>query len=184
MPNLTTVTLTNGLPTAGSGTVSTIDNMPNLTLNTQVVNGANTAAVKGSSAAPSAADPALVVAISPNGVNPNGRAVPSNSAPVVLASQKYQSIAASQTGQKMTGTASGASGDWLDGILIVPGSTSPGAISIADGTGSAIMIFTGGAGSVTNLIPFYTPIGAVSAAGAWSMTSGSSVTAIVFGNFT
>lgn len=46
--------------------------------------GGNTAAVKAASTAPTATDPALVVAISPNSVNPNGQATATNSAPVVL----------------------------------------------------------------------------------------------------
>jgi hypothetical protein len=50
--------------------------------------GTNTAAVKAASTAPSATDPALVVAISPNGVNANGSATSANSAPVVIASDQ------------------------------------------------------------------------------------------------
>ena len=42
------------------------------------------AAVKPASTAPSATDPALVVAISPNSVNANGQATAANSSPVVL----------------------------------------------------------------------------------------------------
>jgi hypothetical protein len=85
MANLTSVTLTAGVPTAGTGTVSTIDNMPNLVMNTTISNGANTAAVKAASTAPATTDPALVVAISPNSQNANGLATQANSTPVVVA---------------------------------------------------------------------------------------------------
>jgi hypothetical protein len=46
------------------------------------------AAVKAASTAPVAADPALVVSISPNSVNANGQATMANSAPVVIASNQ------------------------------------------------------------------------------------------------
>jgi hypothetical protein len=70
----------------------------------------------------------------------------------------YETVAASQTDQIMGAT--GAVGDYLAGVLIVPGTTSPGAVSIKDGNGSAISIFAGGAASVTTLHPFFVPIGA------------------------
>lgn len=94
---------------------------------------------------------------------------------------EYETVAASQTDQAMGGT--GARDDYLAGVLIVPATTSPGAVSIKDGTGSAITIFTGGAGSVSNLVPFYVPIGAVSGDGAWKITTGANVSAIGFGRF-
>lgn len=94
----------------------------------------------------------------------------------------YETVAASQTDQAMGAT--GASGDFLAGVLIVPATTSPGAVSIKDGSGSSITIFTGGAGSVSNLVPFYVVVGAVSAGGAWKVTTGANVSAIGFGRFT
>jgi hypothetical protein len=119
--------------------------------------------------------------MSPNGLNANGRAAPSGSAPVVLAKQGYQAVAASTTATLQV--SAGATGDYFDGVLIVPSSLSPGAVSIKDGAGSAIPIFAGGASSLTTLHSFYVPITAVSAAGAWSITTGSSLTAFATGNF-
>lgn len=49
---------------------------------------AGVAAVKDASTAPVAADPALVVAISPNSVNANGQTTMANSAPVAIASDQ------------------------------------------------------------------------------------------------
>jgi hypothetical protein len=54
----------------------------------KIWDGTNTAAVKAANTAPATADPALVVAISPNSVNANGQATMANSAPVVLASNQ------------------------------------------------------------------------------------------------
>jgi hypothetical protein len=94
----------------------------------------------------------------------------------------YETVAASQTDQAMGGT--GATGDYLAGVLIVPATTSPGAVQIQDGSGTEITIFTGGASSVTTLTPFMVPVGACSRSGAWSITTGANVSAIGVGMFT
>lgn len=54
--------------------------------------GVNLATVKAASTAPVATDPALVVALSPNGLNPNGQAISANSAPFVGASDWIEQI--------------------------------------------------------------------------------------------
>lgn len=100
---------------------------------------------------------------------------------VVAVGASYETVAASQTDQALGAT--GATGDYLLGVLIVPATTSPGAVSIKDGGGSSITVFTGGASSVSKLVPFMVPIGAVSAAGAWSVTTGANVSAIAVGKF-
>lgn len=115
-----------------------------------------------------------------NALSP-GRATPANSAPVVPASQTYKTVAASQTAQVLGST--GATGDWLDFVLIIPASTSPGAVTLLDNA-TSITIFAGGASSVASLVPFAVPIRAVSASGAWKLTTGASVSAIGVGNFT
>lgn len=102
--------------------------------------------------------------------------------PVEVEGRTYETVAASQTDQALGAT--GAAGDDLDGLLIVPATTSPGAVSIKDGAGSAITVFTGGASSVSNLVPFFVPIGARSIAGAWSVTTGANVSVFAVGNFT
>jgi hypothetical protein len=96
--------------------------------------------------------------------------------------QHYETVAASQTDQALGAT--GATGDYLASVLIVPATTSPGAVSIKDGAGSSITIFTGGASSVAALAPFSVPIGAKSTGGAWKVTTGANVSAIAFGRFT
>jgi hypothetical protein len=94
----------------------------------------------------------------------------------------YETVAASQTDQALGAT--GATGDFLVGILIVPATTSPGAVSIKDGSGSAITIFAGGTSSVSNLVPFFVVLGMKSTSGAWKVTTGTNVSAIGVGKFT
>ena len=79
--------------------------------------------------------------------------------------------------------ATGATGDYFAGLLIIPATTSPGAVSIKDGSNSAITVFTGGASSVSNLVPFLIPLGIKSTAGAWQVTTGANVSAIGIGDF-
>jgi hypothetical protein len=93
----------------------------------------------------------------------------------------YETVAASQTDQVMG--AAGAIGDYLAGVLIVPGTTSPGAVSIKDGSGSAITLFAGGATSIATLHPFFVPIGAKCTGAGWKVTTGANVTAVGMGAF-
>lgn len=95
---------------------------------------------------------------------------------------EYETVAASQTDQALGAT--GATGDYLYGLLVVPATTSPGAVSIKDGSGSSITVFTGGTSSVSNLVPFFIPLGLKSGSGAWKVTTGASVSLIGCGNFT
>jgi len=96
--------------------------------------------------------------------------------------EQYEAVAAGQSDQIM-GSASAGAGDLLMGLLLVPASLSPGAVSIKDGSGSAITVFAGGADSLASLVPFYVPIYAKSAAGAWKVTTGSNISAVVGGTF-
>lgn len=96
----------------------------------------------------------------------------------------YETVAASQTDQMMGAT--GAIGDRLDGLLVIPATTSPGEVSIEDGSTNTV-VFAGGATSVSNLIPFFIPFGTsgiLSVNGGWEITTGANVSAIAFGQFT
>src|SRR5690554_4695319 len=68
----------------------------------------------------------------------------------------YETIAASQTDQVLGTT--GAAGDYLLGLLLVPANTSPGAVAIQDGGASAVTVFAGGPDSVASLVPFFVPL--------------------------
>jgi len=96
----------------------------------------------------------------------------------------YETVAASQTDQVLGGT--GKLGDFLLALMIIPATTSPGAVSIKDGNGSSITVFTGGASSVSNLVPFPVFVSAKCQNGTtpgWSVTTGSNVSVLAFGNF-
>jgi len=132
--------------------------------------------------------------------NANGRAAASGSRPVALATEdlaainavttavsalvgtEYETVAASASDQQIGAT--GASGDLLSHLVIVPATTSPGAVSIKDGTGSAITVFAGGASSVTTLHPFTVSLGLRATGAGWKVTTGSNVSVIAAGNFT
>ncbi len=63
---------------------------------------------------------------------------------------EYETVAASQTAQVLGGA--GAVGDAIFGVLVIPATTSPGAVTLLDGA-TSIPIFTGGATSVADLKP-------------------------------
>lgn len=94
---------------------------------------------------------------------------------------EYETVAASQTAQVLGPT--GALGDYIAGILVIPATTSPGAITLLDNA-TSITVFTGGASSVSNLVPFFIPLGMRSVSGAWKLTTGANVSCIAVGNFT
>jgi hypothetical protein len=98
-----------------------------------------------------------------------------------LVNGEYETVAASQTAQVLGAT--GATGDYLSGILVIPATTSPGEVTLLDNA-TSIPVFVGGATSVSTLIPFFVQIGAKSTSGAWKLTTGTNVSAIGIGNFT
>lgn len=94
---------------------------------------------------------------------------------------EYEACAAGVT---TTLGGAGAIGDKLQVLWIIPGTTSPGPVDIKDGGGAAIRVFTGGASSVSNLVPFPIAVGIKSVNGAWQVINGANVTALAAGNFT
>ena len=109
-------------------------------------------------------------------------------APVVNydAYSQYETVAASQTDQVMGAT--GAQYDYIAGVLIIPGTSAAGAVSIKDGNGSSISIFAGGGTTaLADLKPFMVPLGLhalASTTPGWKITTGANVTAIGIGTFT
>lgn len=93
---------------------------------------------------------------------------------------EYETVAASQTAQAI-GT--GGVGDYIEGVLVIPATTSPGLVTLLDGD-TSIPIFVGGASSVGSLIPFFIPLGMYSVSGAWKLTTGANVSCIAMGSFT
>lgn len=104
---------------------------------------------------------------------------------VQSAGSAYETVAASQTGQALGAT--GATGDYLSHCVIYPASTSPGVVTVFDNTNAAasnVIAFAGGASSTSNLTPISVPVGAISTAGAWKVTTGANVSVACFGKFT
>jgi hypothetical protein len=119
-----------------------------------------------------------------------GRNVMASSTSVTHASDdpsvfgEYEYVAASTAATPLGAT--GASGDYLAGLLIIPASTSPGSVTLTDGAaGSARTIFAGGASSLTSLIPFFVPLGVKSiVTGGWQVATGANVAVYAVGDFT
>lgn len=100
----------------------------------------------------------------------------------VIISRDVEYVAAGQTNQVLGNT--GGAGDYLYGLLVVPETTSPGSISVKDGSGTAREVFNGGTGSVGSKVPFFIPLNWFSVTGAWSVTTGGNVHVFGQGNFT
>jgi hypothetical protein len=98
-----------------------------------------------------------------------------------ISNAEYETVAASQTAQILGAT--GAAGDYISGVLVIPATTSPGNVLLLDNA-TSITVFTGGASSVTSLVPFFIPLGMISVSGAFKLTTGTNVSCIGIGNFT
>ena len=100
--------------------------------------------------------------------------------PTTNGAGRYETVAASQTAQVLGGT--GATGDYLAGLLCIPATTSPGVVTLLDNA-TSIPLFVGGAASITTLHPFYIPINAYSISGAWKVTTGANISVVATGTF-
>lgn len=120
-----------------------------------------------------------------------GQAAKASSLPVTLASDQeaikvrgdgnWETVAASQTAQALGAT--GALGDRLDRLVIIPASVSPGVVALLD-LATSINILPGGANSLTELKPIEVDMGgAISKEGAWKITTGANVSVIAIGKF-
>jgi hypothetical protein len=104
----------------------------------------------------------------------------SDAAATTFASE-YETVAASQTAQVLGAT--GAAGDYLEGIIVIPASVNAGAVAILDNA-TSINVFPGGTACVSELVPRYLRLGIKSVSGAWKVTTGASVSVIAVGDFT
>jgi hypothetical protein len=93
--------------------------------------------------------------------------------------KKYETVAASQTAQVLGPT--GAVGDVIDAVLIVPATTAPGLVTLLDGAIS-IPLYVGGTVGA-DLKPIHIPLNAKSVSGAWKITTGANLSVIAFGDF-
>lgn len=92
----------------------------------------------------------------------------------------YKTVAASQSTQILGTT--GAIGDFLARLIITPSTTAPGVVTLIDNA-TTIMPWLGGTVGA-DLKPFVIEIGAVSASGAWKVTTGANVSVVAVGRFT
>jgi hypothetical protein len=67
-------------------------------------------------------------------------------------------------------------------LLVIPATTSPGLVTILDNA-TSIPVFVGGALSVSDLAPFFVPLGIKSVSGPWKVTTGANVSVIGVGSF-
>lgn len=95
----------------------------------------------------------------------------------------YVAVPAS-TSNQILGT-TGAVGDYLATILVIPATTTPGAITVKDGSGGTPMtVFAGGAASINDLRPFNLALGLPSKLVGWYITTGANVSVVAAGTFT
>lgn len=95
---------------------------------------------------------------------------------------QYETVAASATAQALGAT--GATGDYLAGVLVFPATAGCGVVTILD-NGVTIGTFPGGGTTaLPSLVPFMIPVGLYSVSGAWKITTGANVAAVGVGKFT
>jgi hypothetical protein len=94
----------------------------------------------------------------------------------------YETVAASQTAQVM-GT-NGAQGDHIERVVIVPGTSAAGVVTLLDGSTSISLFAGGGTTALSDLKPLVVELNMYSKTGPWKITTGANVTAIAVGDFT
>ena len=103
---------------------------------------------------------------------------------------KYVDVAASQTAKVLAGPGgTGALGDVIESVLIVPEVIAAGAVTLIDGTGSGATSRTlyvgGGTTTLPAPVPFTVVIGTRSLAGPWQITDrGLACHVMAMGRFT
>ena len=103
-----------------------------------------------------------------------------DSSGATLASGEYETVAAGQTDQVLGAT--GAAGDYLEGLICVVSTAATSQVQIKDGGGSAITVLPNAVGGGVGT--YSIPIGLKSLAGAWKITTAAGVSVIAVGNFT
>lgn len=106
-------------------------------------------------------------------------ALSSTTARVIPAALGYALIEASASDAPLGAT--GAAGDYLSHLIIMPATTGAGTVTLKNNT---TVIFTFTTGTLADLRPIIVPINAVSTGGSWKVTTGANVSVLAFGNFT
>lgn len=95
---------------------------------------------------------------------------------------KYETVAAGQTAQVLG--LSGAQGDYIERVIIVPATTAAGAVTLIDGSTSISLHVGGGTTALVSLEPLVVELHMYSQTGPWKITTGSNVSVIAVGDFT
>lgn len=96
-----------------------------------------------------------------------------------FAADNYEYVAASATTQALGAT--GASGDYLARLIVFPGTTAPGAVTLFDDV-ATVFVYAGG--SAPTVEPFEIILGIFSVSGAFKITTGANVSVLAIGSFT
>lgn len=96
-----------------------------------------------------------------------------------LLPRNYETVAKSQTAQVLGPT--GAMGDYLERLIIIPETTAAGTIALLDGSTSMNVFISG---TLADLSPIVLEMNMHSAEGAWKVTTGDNVHVIAVGAFT
>lgn len=94
----------------------------------------------------------------------------------------YETVAASQTDQAIGAT--GATGDYLSHVVVVPAVAACGLVTIKDSSTAIISFVGGGTTAMPSVAPFMIPVGMYSVNGAWKITTGANVSCVAVGKFT
>lgn len=100
----------------------------------------------------------------------------------LLPGGEYETVAAGQTAQPLGAT--GAVGDHIVGLLVIPAVVACGLVTLLDGATSIPVFVGGGTTALPSCIPFFIPLGLKSLNGAWKVTTGANVSVIAIGDFT
>ena len=104
--------------------------------------------------------------------------------PRTLSPADYVTVAASSNAAPLE-LDTGAVGNLLVRLIIVPATTAAGTITLIDGTGgSAVSIPIFVTGTLSDLSPIPIELGITSVVGAWHLTTGANVSVIAVGIFT
>ncbi len=94
---------------------------------------------------------------------------------------RYETVAAGQTAQVLG--VSGAQGDFIHGVVIVPAVAAAGLVTLIDGS-TSIPLYVGGATTaLLEVIPRFIELNMQSQTGPWKITTGADVSVIAVGNF-
>jgi hypothetical protein len=163
---------------AASSPVVIANDQSTLPVNTAQVNGVTTLTGTGATGTG-----AQRVTVSTDQATNAGAALVKGGVGTVNGGSTYQHVAASQTAAVLQ-TSTGAAGDYLSHCVIYPTTTAAGSVHVFDNTDAAgTLVIEFATGTLSNLSPIPIPVGAVSTAGAWKVTTGAAETVVCFGKF-